>query len=194
MPPHKKFSKSDIINTSLKIIENEGENALNARKLATVLGCSVQPIFHNFTSMEDLKQELYNKIYQTYENFVVEVKEKPKAYKEMGLSYIRFAKEYPEFFKIIFMHQIDLNSKSLLKDKAGKEIIEAGQKLTGFTYEEQKKFHIKVWIFTHGLACLVANKTIDLSEEEIANLLEESVREMLMGYKKKKENTNEKSN
>ena len=194
MPPHKKFDKSDIIDTSLKIIETEGENALNARKLGSVLGCSVQPIFHNFTSMEDLKQELYNKIYQTYENFVVEVKEKPKAYKEMGLSYIRFAKEYPEFFKIIFMHQIDLNSKSLLKDKAGKEIIEAGQKLTGFTYEEQKKFHIKVWIFTHGLACLVANKTIDLSEEEIANLLEESVREMLMGYKKKKENTNEKSN
>lgn len=184
MPPIPKFSKKDIIDIAYEIVKEEGMDAINARRIASTLGCSVQPIFHNFTSMEE--QELYNKIYQTYEKFVIEVKEKPRAYKEMGLAYIRFAKEYPEFFKIIFMHQIDLNSKSLLKDKAGKEIIEAGQKLTGFSYEEQKKFHIKVWIFTHGLACLVANKTVDLSEEEIANLLEESVREMLIGYKKKK--------
>lgn len=28
-----------------------------------------------------------------------------KAYKKMGISYIKFAKDYPEFFKIIFMQK-----------------------------------------------------------------------------------------
>ncbi|MCI9177146.1 MAG: WHG domain-containing protein [Clostridia bacterium] len=40
-----------------------------------------------------------------------------------------------------------------MTDSAGDDIIKAGQKLTGLSYEEQKKFHVKVWIFTHGIAC-----------------------------------------
>jgi RluA family pseudouridine synthase len=35
-----------------------------------------------------------------------------KAYKKMGISYIKFAKDYPEFFKIIFMQKTDLNIAS----------------------------------------------------------------------------------
>ena len=157
MPPHKKFSKSDIINTSLKIIENEGENALNARKLATVLGCSVQPIFHNFTSMEELNKVIYNNIY----------------------------KLYSEFFKMIFMKETNMNADTFMASGGPiKDIIEAGMILTKLSYEEQKLFHKKVWIFTHGIACLVATKTIKISEKEIEELLSTTVLEMLEGFKK----------
>ena len=55
--------------------------------------------------------------------------------------------------------------------------------MTGLSFEEQKKFHVKVWIFTHGIACLVATNTVEFSDEEIEKLLTESVKHMILGYK-----------
>ncbi len=72
--------------------------------------------------------------------------------------------------------------------KVGEDIIREGQKLTGFSFEEQKSFHVKVWMFTHGIACLVAMNTVKLSDEEIDKLLTETVRDMIIGYKKGKGN------
>lgn len=187
VPPVRKINKEDIVNIAYDIVKEEGMDGINARRIATSLGCSVQPIFHNFTDMEELKLSIYNKIYQTYHNSMIEAKTKEQSYKEMGLTYIRFARDYPEFFKILFMQETNLNAeKFILNDHARNDVIEAGIKLTGLSFEEQKDFHIKVWIFTHGIACLVATKTVDLTDSEISKLLEDSVRQMIIGYKKEK--------
>ena len=101
----------------------------------------------------------------------------------MGIEYIKFAKDYPEFFKILFMQKTDLSAESIVvNDDMSNDVIKKGQILTGLSYEEQTKFHVKVWIFTHGIACLVATKTVQFTDEEIAVLLENTVREMLKGY------------
>ena len=42
----------------------------------------------------------------------------------MGISYIKFAKDYPEFFKIIFMQKTDLNAENfVMSDKVGDNVI-----------------------------------------------------------------------
>lgn len=133
--------------------------------------------------MEELKKEVYEKIYAKYQEYMLSGIDEDKAYKKMGLSYIKFAKDYPEFFKIIFMQKTNLNVENfMMADSMGDNVIKAGQVLTGLSFEEQKQFHIKVWIFTHGIACLVATKTIKISDEEISKLLEDTVIEMIKGY------------
>ena len=54
MPPVKKFSREDIIEAGCEIVNKEGIEALNARRVAKELNSSVQPIFHYFESMEEL--------------------------------------------------------------------------------------------------------------------------------------------
>ncbi len=188
MPPVRKFSKEEIIISACNIIKTEGKESLNARRLAKSLGCSVQPIFHNFTSMEELNKEVYNHIYNKYKEYMFKAHQsKIKPYKEMGLAYIRFASDYPEFFKMIFMQQTSSTANNIIiTDDINTDIIASGQELTHLSYEEQHEFHLKVWIFTHGIACLVATKTVEFKEDEISSLLEETVREMLIGYKYEK--------
>ena len=107
-----------------------------------------------------------------------------KVYKKIGMSYIQFAKDFPEFFKILFMQQTNQKVEYFMRtDTMYDQIIQAGQKMTHLSYEEQEKFHIKVWIFTHGIACLVATNTVQLSEQEIADLLGTTVMEMMLGRK-----------
>ena len=81
------------------------------------------------------------------------------------------------------MQKTSLNAENFITaDDAGDNVIKTGQILTGLSFEEQKKFHVKVWIFTHGIACLVATNTVKFSDSEIDKLLESTVREMLKGY------------
>lgn len=195
MPPVKRFSKSDIIEAACEIVKKEGFENLNARHLADKLGSSVNPIFNNFGSMGELNRCVYEKIYEIYESMMREAIGKDKAYKKMGLAYIEFARRYPKYFKEIFMQKTPYEPENfVMSGSIGDDVIEAGQKLTGFTREEQLKFHVKVWTFTHGIACLVATNTVDFSKEDIGKLLEETVREMTSGYKIERDKRNEKSN
>lgn len=188
MPPIKKIDKEDILDVAYNIVLNEGINGISARRIASLLGTSVQPIFTHFASMEELNKELYVKIYNLYQDMMINAsKEKDKPYKAMGLAYINFAAKYPEFFKLIFMQQTNLKAIDFITaDSAGNKVLEVGAYLTGLSSKEQEIFHTKVWIFTHGLACLAATKTIKISEEEISQLLEDTVRQMLIGMKEER--------
>ncbi|MDE5539847.1 MAG: TetR family transcriptional regulator [Bacilli bacterium] len=188
MPPIVKYNREGIISASYEIAQKEGMDSINARRIAKELNCSVQPIFHNFTNMKELKKAVYDKIYQTYLEYMRKGSEEEQAYKGMGLAYINFAKYYPEFFKILFMQKTTLNAENfILADDQGDEVIRKGQTLTGLNFESQKKFHVKVWIFTHGIACLVATQTIKISDKEIEELLKTTVMEMVKGYKLRNE-------
>ncbi len=186
MPPPRKIKKEDIINVALEILKKEDIESLNARKIAKELNSSVQPIYHNFENMENLKEDVFKEMYKIYQDYIVKASAKKYAYKEMGLAYIKFARDYPNYFKFIFMSKTDFTPESLISnDDIGNNVIEKGMELTGFSYEEQKKFHVKVWMFTHGIASLVATNTVKLTEEEIDSLLKDTVGAMISGMKGK---------
>lgn len=184
MPPIKKIDREYIITAALDILNNEGIEFINARKLASKLNCSVQPIFYNFKSMVDLKSEVLARIYEIYKKYMNAGKSHKKPYKGMGLAYIKFARDYPNYFKCIFMGETNLSPISFItNDDAGNDVIKSGMEATGLSYEEQKEFHLAVWIFTHGLASLVATKTVILNDEDIDFLLESTVKKMIIGKK-----------
>ena len=184
MPSVARIQKEDIIKTAYEIVKEKGMEGVNAREIAKKLECSVQPIFYQFSNMDELKQAVLSKIYEVYKDYMLSGIDGDKAYKSMGNSYIRFARDYPEFFKIIFMQKSEMNSDNFMTiDHLGEKVIETGQKFTGLTYEEQKEFHLKVWIFTHGIATLIVTGTIKLTDEEIDEILSITVRQMIKGYK-----------
>lgn len=183
MPKAMQYSKQDVVQVAYEIVKEEGLEGINARKIAKKLNSSVHPIFNHFENIEELKKAVVEKIVETYHSYMISGKGKEKYYKQMGLSYIQFAKDFPQFFRIMFMNPTKLSAeKFIMADSAGDEIIKAGQILTGLSYEEQKKFHVGVWIFTHGIACLVATNTVKLSNKEIEEMLENTVRQMAIGY------------
>lgn len=90
--------------------------------------------------------------------------------------------------KILFMQKAEVNSSNFMQiDHLADKVISEGQKFTGLSFDDQKDFHLKVWIFTHGIATLVVTGTLNLSDEEIDKIIADSVRQMLKGYKLEKE-------
>lgn len=194
MPPSKKFQREDIIQAACDIVQNEGIEELNTRRIAKELQCSTQPIYHNFDTVEQLKSEVIEKIYHIYVSYMKKGGEETKAYLGMGMAYIRFAMDYPNFFKALFMAESGMSPVDFIKnDDMGNNVLQKGRLFSGLTHMQQEQFHLKVWIFTHGLAVLAANHTVRLTYQEIETLLASTTKEMLAGFQsiqKQEEETN----
>lgn len=180
----KKIQQDDIVKVALEITRFGSLDDLSARRLALELNCSVQPIFYNFATMDELKVATIEAIRRLYVEYMEQGAQHPHPYKGMGLAYIRFARDFPNYFKILFMGKTDLTPETFLDcDSAQTHILRRSMEFSGLDADAVKDFHFKVWIFTHGLASLVATSTIQISDAEIERLLETTVREILLGHR-----------
>lgn len=172
MPRPVRIKKEDVLNVAYDIVREKGIQFVNARAIAEKLNSSVQPIFSQFTNMDELKKELTEKILETYREYIKSNTDCKNAYGQMGKNYIRFAKEEPKLFNMLFMNQTDLTPDNFAcHDSSFAEISKSAKESTKLSDEEVKQFHLKMWIFVHGIATLVANDTCKFTDEQIDNLL-----------------------
>ena len=171
MPPTVKITKEDIINTGVKLVRECGEEAINARTVASSLNCSTQPIFSNFSSMEELKEAVRLSAYGIYLDFIEREVESGKypRYKAFGMAYIRFAKDERGLFKLLFMY--DRNGKPTTPTYDFDEAIKMISSANGISYEKAQLLHLEMWACVHGIATMLVTSYLSLEWELIENML-----------------------
>ena len=175
MPPKVKTTKQDIINKAIEMVRQNGIDSINARDLAATLGCSTQPIFSNFESMEDLHAEILCAVENIYIEFTKKEIESGSytAYKASGMAYIKFAKEEKQLFKFLFMR--DRRGENTSDDSEFmNEIFGIVQDSTGLEIDKAKLFHLEMWASVHGIATMIATGYLDLDMELISRIISDS--------------------
>lgn len=174
MPTKIRISKEMILDAAFEIVRQDGMEKLSNRELANKLKCSIRPIYYQFENVEEMQQELYKKIEQYFYKFLLDnMIEGIPQYKQVGVNYIKFAKKEKKLFQTLFMSDIGLTPDEFVaKDGEDYNEIEKLIKISANLQEEDiKDFHTKMWIFCHGIATLVANDTIKLTDSQIQDLL-----------------------
>lgn len=172
MPPKVKITKESITKTAIEIVKECGEQALNARTIAAALGCSTQPIFSNFSTMEELLRETIAAAYERiYLNFLKEEAESGKypKYKSFGLAYIRFAKEEKELFKLLFMR--DRKDEAFMPSPDFDESVELIMKANGVTREVATLMHFEMWTCVHGIGTMFATSFLSLDWDTVSDMI-----------------------
>lgn len=172
MPPKVKITKDDIIHAAIEIVRKSGDQAINARELATVLGCSTQPIFSNFPSMDELRLAVVERADMLCNQYMERevASGKYPAYKANGMAYIRFAKEERELFKLLYMRD---RSNEIIPEETelGVQMEQMVNQNTGLMGDEAKLFHLEMWAYVHGIATMVATGFLELEWEFISKLI-----------------------
>ena len=83
---------------AFRLIRERGHEALTARSLASALGCSTQPIMYQFPNLDELRELTYQKADVFHTEYLLAAGD----ILEMGLRYVRFAKEEPQLFRFLF--------------------------------------------------------------------------------------------
>jgi len=168
MPPKVRIAKDMILDKAFSMTRENGFDSVTARGLADVLGCSTQPIFRVYETMEMLRQDLCGKAQEFFASYISEylsdsatgVTDKSKTEGEpkflnMGITYIELAKREAHLFNLLctgIAGTTEIDSKSDIQVKENELLLMAK-------------------IFSHGIASMIANRSLHLSDEEIRELL-----------------------
>lgn len=187
MPPKAKFSKEEIISAALEIVKSDGFDALTARSLAAKLGSSPRPIFTVFESMEEVQAEVKAAATKLYEEYEDEGMSGKQAFKGSGVGYIRFASEQPKLFQLLFMRERDgvpdLGQVLSVIDNYYEKILQSVQTEYGFSRETAKQIYVHLWLYSHGIASLIATNVCAFSQEEISDMLTDVGAGIIRKYK-----------
>ena len=169
MPKKPTTTKDAMIEGAFRLIREQGQESLTARNLASFLGCSTQPIMYQFPNMDALK----NLAYQRADAFHTEYILAGDDLLEIGLRYIRFAKEEPNLFKFLFQSGrfSGLSLEDLIRAPEAADILSAVSVEENLTPEESVSFFEPLVALVHGYASLIANNAMKYDPDAIQKAL-----------------------
>lgn len=180
MAPKAKITTEMILGTVLDITRETGFDTVNARSIASKLQCSTRPIFTCYKNMDELKKEFLDFAYKFYNQYVDDysntVNVSPYLY--LPLSYIEFAQEEPNLFKLLFINDMDLKmteAKDFYKEIDNEKRARIFSETIGIELECAKVIFLDLFLYTHGIAVLTATKKLSLdrtsAEKMVTNIL-----------------------
>lgn len=187
MPPKAKFTRDEVIEAAVNIVGRDGAQALTARALAEELKSSPRPIFTVFNGMEEVWREVVIAAKTIYTQYVDEGLKQQIAFRGVGESYIRFAKERPKLFALLFMTEQsggpDSRGVLSLIDENHEKILQSivdGYAVDGAT---ATSLYVHMWTYTHGIAVLIATKVCSFTDEEITEKLTQVFKSLYICYR-----------
>ncbi len=177
MPPKAKFTREQIVETALRLVERDGATALTARTLGAGLGSSARPVFTVFASMDEVQAAVAQAARSVYAEYVENgLRERP-AFKGVGTAYIKFAVERTELFKLLFMSgrsvAPDIDSVLNVIDGCADKIRRSITDGYGVSRDIADKLYVHLWIYTHGIATLIATGVCRFTDREISDMITE---------------------
>ncbi len=177
MPPKFKFTKEEIVAAALEIARTEGLDAVSARSVAKRLSSSSKPLFSVFDNMDELKSETVKAARSVYNSYVEKGLMATPAFKGVGESYIAFAQKEPVLFQLLFMtgktdKKDPLSTLPVIDDNFDRILLSV-ETCYSLDRANAEKLYRHLWIYTHGIAALIATGVCSFGSGEISEMLTE---------------------
>lgn len=162
MPPKILVTKEDIIEATIDLIRKQGSQALSARKIAFELGCSSQPIYRVFASMEDLAVEVHSHVQEAELKYAIQYWEKDKTLVSLLDGFMNYAMEERNLRD--FVEQMEEDKWNLVHKQYPFDLGEMMDYfkmdpiLKGLPDSNVENLILNLIIYLHGLANLLGEK------------------------------------
>ena len=179
MAPRQRIFQDDILQAAVQLVRAQGPQALSVRGLAREMNCSTQPIYSVFTSMEELRDKLTEYVRDTY------LRGEAGSYKQVALSFLRFAQTENNLFRLVYLRQRDAR-ETLFEDPNEAQTIRKLSVNLELPLERAAEMHRRMQYYCYSMAVMMATGYLHFTEEEISRELTDYYRIILSYYKRVK--------
>ena len=189
--------KAEFIKIGMKILREEGINSLSLREISRRVGVSATAAYRHFNDKNHILEVLIVEIYKLLANDLKKsinniTNDLYGGFGKLCWSYISFALNNPNYFKLIFREQHTDNSQSILElsqevSKIWLNLVIKNQKEGVFREDDPRKIHLAIWSIIQGIVILLINKQlpgIQENEEKIKNITNILLDLLFKGIKK----------
>ena len=174
MPPKSQITNEMIVAAGVELVRSSGAEAVNVRRIAEELNCSTQPIMYRFSTVEELKAEIYAEADRLHSEYIMTAEvaaDDPML--AIGLRYIRFAAEEKHLFRFLF--QSDKYANSSFEELIGSDglapVFAVIQAEAEITEQQSREAFSALFLTVHGIASLLANNSLQYDEGYFTNVL-----------------------
>lgn len=176
MPPKVKITREMMLDAVLALTRKQGFESVNARNIATELGCSTRPIFTVYQNMEEMKKDFLEFAYSFYCSYVEQYKKKSGVETDLlwPLSYLSFAQEEPNLFHLLFVDDMALDlgkAMDFYQEMENGEKADAFAQRQGLERQKGRKVFLDLFLYAHGMAVLTAVGKMHLQQKEQAAMV-----------------------
>lgn len=182
MPPKAKFTREEIVAAAVDVIREKGLEAITAQEMGRRLGTSTRPLFTYFSTLEELRAAAAAQARRIYNGYAEEGLSMTPAFKGFGMAYIRFAREEPSLFRLLFMGKADPADLADVLDREGHLPLIRKTVMETFRLDRAQAdwLYENLWIYAHGLAAFCASGAVQVTEEAVAEKIGTLCRALVM--------------
>ena len=173
MAPKNKFTKDEMVDAAIRVVRAKGIDCLTAKTMADELGISTQPVFTAFGSMDGVKQEVYAAAVRVYDGYANAGLKEKIPFLGVGMQYIRFAREEPKLYRLLFLTRTQDQEYSAMKSMRHlQELVRPTlMNVYHITAEEADLYFRDLWFVVHSLSTLIVTDDCPYSDREIGQIL-----------------------
>lgn len=189
MPPITKITKKMILECGYELVVTSGIESVNSRSIAKMLGCSTQPIFSQFSSMEDLRQEIHDFACQKFEQEVLNCDDTDSFMRSSYLKVTTLAKNQANIFKLIYLSEYCKGENFLntrMNFESNKKIWNEIKLKYQLDNKECSDIMERISLLVQGIATLMATSNIQYNDDQIVSIVENTLEDMAIGVKERR--------
>mgnify|MGYP001810357871 CR=1 FL=1 len=175
MPPRYKVSRDEILHAAFAILEERGRDAVTARSIAEKLSISPRPIYSFFPSMDKVHEALVDECAKVMQGYMTHPYTE-EAFLNMGVGFVAFYREklhVAEFMEKYWSSEgIQKVEEKVFDDFY--ERIKNQEHYRKITRKQLWQIYQKMSFFTYGLVMHYRTSGLNLTQEEIISLLDET--------------------
>lgn len=151
MPPKVRIKKEQIFDAACELVREEGIAGLNARALAKKAGCSTQPIFTTYASMEEVLEEVRQYGENLFASYVRRYEKEENPLYRYGSAYLVFATDERHLFEMLYR---DRAVNPVYETFTGnKSVLAWVSEDTGLDERYAAALCKQFFYYIHGIAC-----------------------------------------
>lgn len=185
VPPKVKFQREDIVNAALEITRAKGIDAVTAREVARQLQVSVGPIFTWFDTMDQLKAEACAQAMARYRAYIERGLAGPIPFLGLGQQYIRFAREEPELYKLLFLTRPGAGAGGAMAALRFSQDLarESVMRIYAMDAVTADRYFRDLWLVVFSFATLIVTDDAPYTDAEMSAILTEVSLSVCKAYK-----------
>ena len=141
--------------------------------MAGELGVSTQPVFTCFHTIEEAKREVRTAAERVYDSYVEDGLYMKVPFLGVGMQYIRFAKEEPQLYRLLFLTKNEGGNSSVMDALHHSQdlVRDSLQQIYHIDAQTADRYFRDMWLVVHSLATLVVAGGCPYSEQEMGHIL-----------------------
>lgn len=189
MAPKQKIAKEMLLSHSFNIAKEQGISAVTSRSVAKSAGCSIQPVFSHFSTMEELRQATFEYASNKLMQEILLNQDKPDFITQTNIWMLNLARNEPKLFELLYLsdsfHSLNLWDV-MMEWECNRKILFAFEKRYQLTNVESKDIFQRGFFMLFGIATMISKSKIAISNEEAIDMVQRTISQILTAKKGQK--------